>query len=85
MKCRSPYPKRVFASRMEENAAIDALLPLLNTRRQQLLVINPSSIDSFKDQTATIREFERRRRIEFEQRLKSVIQHDRVFIDQSER
>ena len=70
---------------MEENAAIDALLPLLNTRRQQLLVDIASSIDSFKDQTATIRELERRRRIGFEQRLKSVIQHDRVFIDQSER
>lgn len=35
---RSPYPQRVFQSRYEENQAIEALLPLLNTRRQQLLV-----------------------------------------------
>lgn len=34
----SPYPPRVFSSRLEENTAIEALLPLLNSRRQQLVV-----------------------------------------------
>lgn len=34
----SPYPPRVFSSRLEENTAIEALLPLLNSRKQQLLV-----------------------------------------------
>lgn len=33
----SPYPAHVFVSRGEENAAAESLLPLLESRRQELL------------------------------------------------
>ncbi|KAK8822896.1 hypothetical protein WA556_001787, partial [Blastocystis sp. ATCC 50177/Nand II] len=48
----SPYPQRVFQSRYEENQAIEALLPLLNTRRQQLLM-KLSQLKSLQDKDNT--------------------------------
>ena len=44
----SPFPKREFASPVEENVAIDALLPLLHSRRQQL-IMKLKQVESFKD------------------------------------
>lgn len=38
LNCSSPYPQRVFASTYEENSAVEALMPLLNSRRQELLI-----------------------------------------------
>lgn len=38
LSSRSPYPQRVFASTYEENSAVEALMPLLNSRRQELLI-----------------------------------------------
>ena len=68
---------------MEENAAIDALLPLLHTRRQQLLVACEAR-SRFVDQTAAARELERHKRVGA-RRGQSSAQRDRVFIDRSER
>ena len=76
----SPFPKREFASPVEENVAIDALLPLLHSRRQQLIVRVSSSSWSDETQTGRVVQGHADKRI---RRAERILQLRGIFIDES--